>query len=60
MGSPFLDCLINKFYFICQAIRGCHPYVLRDNTRVRIFYTICRTKREIFIQNLTLGYMTKL
>ena len=29
-----------------------------DNTRVRIF-CFCRAKREIFFQNLTLGYMTK-
>ena len=29
-----------------------------DNTRVRIFF-YCRAKREMFFQNLTLGYMTK-
>ena len=32
--------------------------VFSDNTRVRIFF-FCRAKREIFFQNLTLGYMTK-
>ena len=30
-----------------------------DNTRVRIFIFFCRAKREIFVQNLTLDYMTK-
>ena len=30
-----------------------------DNTRVRIYF-FCRTKREFFFQNLTLGYMTKI
>ena len=30
-----------------------------DNTRVRIII-FCRAKREMFFQNLTLGYMTKI
>ena len=30
-----------------------------DNTRVRIFIFFCRAKRKIFLQNLTLGYITK-
>ena len=29
-----------------------------DSTRVSIFF-FCRAKREIFFQNLTIGYMTK-
>ena len=31
---------------------------ISDNTRVNIYF-FCRTKREIFFKNLTLGYMTK-
>jgi hypothetical protein len=38
-------CFVQNFFF-------------SDNTRVRIFFFICRTKRESFFQNLTLGYMT--
>ena len=29
-----------------------------DNTRVGIFIFFCRAKRNFFLQNLTLGYMT--
>ena len=31
-----------------------------DNTRVIIFFFFCSSKHEIFFQNLTLGYMTKI
>ena len=33
--------------------------IFLDNTRVRIFFFVCRAKREFFFQNSTLGYTTK-
>jgi hypothetical protein len=34
-------------------------FFFSDNTRVRIYIFFGRAKREIFFQNLTLGYITK-
>ena len=50
--------------FNLQGWGGCYVFFsfrifFSDNTRVRILIFFCRAKREIFFQNLTLGYMTK-
>ena len=44
-GGVMVFCFVQKFYF------GQHK-------SYNIFF-FCRTKREVFFQNLTLGYMTK-
>ena len=53
------DLIINLY--VCY---GCFFFSFRkmfsDNTRVIIFFFFCSSKHEIFFQNLTLDYMTKI
>ena len=52
LGTDHLTCM-RGLWFLVSFIN-----FFSDNTRVMIFIFFCRTRREFFFQNLTLGYMT--
>ena len=61
-GSPCIKILGDRPFNLQGGGEGLCFFVssrifFSDNTRVRIFF-FCRTKREIFFQKSTLGYMT--